>query len=162
MREKAGISIINRRTLVVSAVAAAGLTPLIVYARTLGSPTLERSQQFQDEFARLTGDATPVEGKITVDLPELAENGNFVPITISVDSPMTEADHVRAIHILATANPVARIATFHLSPINGIARVQSRIRLAKTEDVVTLAELSSGSMLIATTLVKVTIGGCGI
>lgn len=162
MREKAGISIINRRTFVASAVAAAGLTPLLVYARTLGSLTLERSQQFQDEFARLTGDAIPVEDKIKVDLPELAENGNFVPITITVDSPMTEADHVRAIHILATANPVARIATFHLSPMNGIARVQSRIRLAKTEDVVTLAELSSGAMLIATTLVKVTIGGCGI
>jgi sulfur-oxidizing protein SoxY len=162
MREKAGISIINRRTFVVSAVAAAGLTPLLVYARTLGSLTLERSQQFQDEFARLTGDAIPVEDKIKVDLPELAENGNFVPITITVDSLMTEADHVRAIHILATANPVAQIATFHLSPMNGIARVQSRIRLAKTEDVVTLAELSSGAMLIATTLVKVTIGGCGI
>ena len=162
MREKAGISIVNRRTFVVSAVAAAGLTPLLVYARTLGSLTLERSQQFQDEFARLTGDAIPVEDKIKVDLPELAENGNFVPITITVDSPMTEADHVRAIHILATANPVAQIATFHLSPMNGIARVQSRIRLAKTEDVVTLAELSSGAMLIATTLVKVTIGGCGI
>ena len=162
MREKAGISIVNRRTFVVSAVAAAGLTPLLVYARTLGSLTIERSQQFQDEFARLTGDAIPVEGKIKVDLPELAENGNFVPITITVDSPMTEADHVRAIHILATANPVAQIATFHLSPMNGIARVQSRIRLAKTEDVVTLAELSSGALLIATTLVKVTIGGCGI
>ena len=163
MREKAGISIVNRRTFVVSAVAAAGLTPLLVYARTLGSLTLERSQQFQDEFARLTGDATtPVDDKIKVDLPELAENGNFVPITITVESPMTEANHVRAIHILATANPVAQIATFHLSPMNGIARVQSRIRLAKTEDVVTLAELSSGAMLIATTLVKVTIGGCGI
>lgn len=162
MREKAGISIVNRRTFVVSAVAAAGLTPLLVYARTLGSLTIERSQQFQDEFARLTGDAIPVEDKIKVDLPELAENGNFVPITITVDSPMTEADHVRAIHILATANPVAQIATFHLSPMNGIARVQSRIRLAKTEDVVTLAELSSGALLIATTLVKVTIGGCGI
>ena len=162
MREKAGISIVNRRTFVVSAVAAAGLTPLLVYARTLGSLTLERSQQFQDEFARLTGDATPVDDKIKVDLPELAENGNFVPITITVESPMTEANHVRAIHILATANPVAQIATFYLSPMNGIARVQSRIRLAKTEDVVTLAELSSGALLIATTPVKVTIGGCGI
>ena len=162
MWEKAGISIISRRTFVVSAIAAAGLTPLLVYAQTSGSMTLERSQKFQDEFAKLIGGATPVKDKITVDLPELAENGNFVPITISVDSPMTDADHVTAIHILATANPVALIATFHLSPINAVARVQSRMRLAKTEDVVTLAKLSSGAMLIATTLVKVTIGGCGI
>lgn len=160
-----GLSIINRRTFLVSATAAAGLTPLLVYAETSSTETSgvsghERSQKFFDDFARLVGNATPVEGKITVDLPEVADNGNFVPITISIDSPMTDADHVKAIHILATANPVAHIATFHLSPINAVARVQSRIRLAKTEDVVTLAELSNGEMLIATTNVKVTIGGC--
>ncbi|HEY8194887.1 MAG TPA: thiosulfate oxidation carrier protein SoxY, partial [Hyphomicrobium sp.] len=87
-------------------------------------------------------------------------NGNFVPITIVVESPMTDADHVKAIHLLSTANPVAHVATFRLSPINAVARVQSRMRLAKTQDVVTLAELSTGQMLIATTFVKVTIGGC--
>jgi len=160
-----GLSIINRRTFLVSASAAAGLTPLLVYAETSSTETSgasghERSQKFFDEFARLVGNATPVEGKITVDLPEVADNGNFVPITISIDSPMTDADHVKAIHILATANPVAHVATFRLAPINAVARVQSRIRLAKTEDVVTLAELSNGTMLIATTNVKVTIGGC--
>jgi sulfur-oxidizing protein SoxY len=151
---------INRRAFLVSAAAAAGLAPLLAYAETSGSLTHERSQKFLDDFAKLVGNATPIEDKITVDLPELAENGNFVPVTISVDSPMTETDHVKAMHILATANPVAHIATFRLSPINGIARVQSRIRLAKSEDVVTLAELSTGEMLIATTFVKVTIGGC--
>jgi len=160
MRELSKISIVNRRSFLVSAAAVAGLTPLLVHAATTSSLTLDRSPKFEEDFAKLVGGATPVEGKITVDLPEIAENGNFVPITISVDSPMTDADYVRAIHLLSTANPVAHVATFRLSPLNAVARVQSRMRLAKTQDVVTLAELSSGQMLIATTLVKVTIGGC--
>jgi sulfur-oxidizing protein SoxY len=160
MREVTKISIVNRRAFLVSAATAAGLMPILVYADTSGSQTLERSQKFEEDFAKLVGGARPVEEKITVDLPEIAENGNFVPIMLSVDSPMTDADYVKAIHLLSTANPVAHVATFHLSPLNGIARVQTRMRLAKTQDVVTLAELSSGQMLIATTLVKVTIGGC--
>jgi sulfur-oxidizing protein SoxY len=160
MRELSKISIVNRRSFLVSAAAVAGLTPLLVHAATTSSLTLDRSPKFEEDFAKLVGGATPVEGKITVDLPDIAENGNFVPITISVDSPMTDADYVKAIHLLSTANPVAHVATFRLSPLNAVARVQSRMRLAKTQDVVTLAELSSGQMLIATTLVKVTIGGC--
>ena len=73
---------------------------------------------------------------------------------------MTDDDYVKTIHILSTSNPVARVATFHLSPVNGAAKVQSRMRLAKTQDVIALATLSSGVMLISTALVKVTIGGC--
>ncbi len=107
------------------------------------------------------GSVEPIEGKITVELPEIAENGNFVPLTITVDSPMTADDYVRKIHLLSTNNPVARVATFHLSPINAVARVQSRMRLSKTQDVVVVAEMSNGDMAIATSLVKVTIGGCG-
>ncbi len=80
---------------------------------------------------------------------------------MTVDSPMTDADHVKAIHIVSTANPVALVATFHLSPVNAIARVQSRMRLAKTQDVIVLAELSNGRLLMSTTKVGVTIGGCG-
>lgn len=160
MREDIRVSILNRRAFLVSAVAVAGLTPFLVYAETSSSLTLERSKQFDEDFARIVAGATPVEGRIAVDLPELAENGNFVPITIAVDSPMTDADYVKAIHLLSTANPFAHVATFHLSPLNALARVQTRMRLAKTQDVVTLAELSTGEMLIATTLVKVTIGGC--
>jgi sulfur-oxidizing protein SoxY len=160
MRDDIKILILNRRSFLVSATAAAGLIPLLAYADSSDSLALERSKKFDDVFAKLSGGATPIEGKITVDLPEVAENGNFVPVTIVVESPMTDADHVKAIHLLSTANPVAHVATFRLSPINAVARVQSRMRLAKTQDVVTLAELSTGQMLIATTLVKVTIGGC--
>lgn len=162
MRDDITLSILSRRAFVVSAAAAAaaGFGSFSTLAEDAGALTLERSQKFKDDFARLVGSATPVEGRIAVDLPELAENGNFVPITIAVDSPMTEADHVTAIHLLSTANPVADVATFHLSPVNAVARVASRMRLAKTQDVVVLAQLSGGDMLISTTLVKVTIGGC--
>ena len=162
MRKLTKFSNVNRRAFLASSVAAAVLTPFLVYAETSSSLTLERSRKFEEDFAKLIGGATPVDGKIAVDLPEIAENGNFVPITIAVDSPMTDADHVKAIHLLSTANPVAHVATFRLSPLNAVARVQSRMRLAKTQDVIVLAELSGGEMLISTTLVKVTIGGCGI
>lgn len=162
MPDRIAISILSRRTFVASGVAAFTMTPLI--ARADGSPkaTSEPSQEFKDVFAKLVGAATPVDGRIAVDLPETADNGNFVPITIAVDSPMTEADHVTAIHLLSTANPHAHVATFHLSPVNAIARVQSRMRLAKTQDVIVLAALSGGDMLISTTRVQVAIGGCGI
>lgn len=161
MRVRAKISVLDRRSFLISATATAALTPLLARGAKAEPAGLERSKKFRDAFAKFTNGATPVEDKVTVDLPELADNGNFVPITIHVDSPMADADYVKAIHLLSTANPHARVATFHLSPINAVARVQSRMRLAKTQDVVVLAELSTGQILMSTTLVKVTIGGCG-
>lgn len=162
MPDPIDIAILTRRTFLASAAAAAAFHPYLARAEDAGPHTLAPSQKFKDDFERIVGSATPVEGKITVDLPETAENGNFVPITIAVDGPMTDADYVRAIHILSTENPHAHVATFFLAPVNAVARVQSRIRLAKTQNVVVLAEQSGGEMLISTTLVKVTIGGCGI
>jgi sulfur-oxidizing protein SoxY len=154
------ILILSRRTFMVSAAAGVCVPTFLAKAEAPAQSVMERSSQFDEAFKALLAGATPVEGKITLELPEIAENGNFVPVTITVDSPMTAEDHVKAVHILSTGNPVARVATFHLSPINAVARVQSRMRLAKTQDVIALAELSNGSLAIATTLVKVTIGGC--
>ena len=94
-------------------------------------------------------------------MPEIAENGNTVPFTISVDSPMTETDNVKAIHVLATANPQPGVATFRFSPLSGKATVASRMRLARTQDVIAIAELSDGRFLMSKRNVKVTIGGCG-
>ena len=161
MREINKISVLNRRAFLLSAGAATLLagTGWSLADDTAGT-SMERTRQFEDTYKALVAGAKPVEGKIAVDLPETAENGNFVPLIISVDSPMTEDDHVTAIHVLSTANPLAKIATFHLSPLNGLAKVQSRIRLAKTQDVVVLAEMSTGALAIATQTVKVTIGGC--
>jgi sulfur-oxidizing protein SoxY len=161
MPDHAKISILSRRSFLIAASAAAGLAPLLVHAETMQSTPLTHSKKFTEAFAKLTHGATPVEDKMNVELPQLAENGNFVPITISVESPMTDANYVKAIHLLSTQNPRAHVATFHLTPINAVAYVRARMRLAKTQDVVTLAELSTGELLMATTWVKVTIGGCG-
>jgi len=161
MLERQHITRISRRTLMVSAAASAMLLkPLLALADDAAVSELTRSAQFEEVFAKLIAGATPAEGKVTVELPEIAENGNFVPITISVDSPMTDADNVKTIYLLSTANPVALVGTFRLTPINAEARVQTRMRLAKTQDVITLAEFSNGTLAIATNLVKVTIGGC--
>ena len=80
---------------------------------------------------------------------------------IAIDSPMTETDFVKAIHIVATANPQPGVATFRLTPLSGKAAVASRMRLQRTQDVITIAELSDGRFLMAKRAVKVTIGGCG-
>lgn len=160
MRDQVRISIVTRRTFLVAAAAALSAKPLLALAEDSAAGPLERSAQFKDAYEPLVGIATPHETGVTVELPEIAENGNFVPITISVDNPMTADNYVKTIHILSTANPVARIATFHLSPANGLARVQSRIRLAKTQDVIVISENVSTSLSIASVLVKVTIGGC--
>jgi len=84
-----------------------------------------------------------------------------VPITISVESSMTAADHVTRIHVFADKNPTPDVATFHLTPACGRAQVDTRIRLSQTQDVIVLAEMSDGSLYMTRAEVKVTIGGCG-
>jgi sulfur-oxidizing protein SoxY len=121
----------------------------------------DATQAWEQAVKKVLGDAKPIEGKLVIDLPEIAENGNTVPFTISVDSPMSEADHVKVIHVLATANPQPGVAVFRFSPLSGKATVASRMRLARTQDVIGIAELSDGRFLIAKRNVKVTIGGCG-
>jgi sulfur-oxidizing protein SoxY len=147
----------SRREFAIGTAAAVSLAALPV------STVLAQDQPQAWELAvrKILGEAKPIEGKITVELPEIAENGNTVPFSISVDSPMTDKDHVKAIHIVATSNPQPGVATFRLSPQSGKAMVASRMRLQRTQDVITIAELSDGRFLMAKRPVKVTIGGCG-
>jgi sulfur-oxidizing protein SoxY len=109
----------------------------------------------------ILGDRVPVEGRVRLDLPEIAENGNTVPLTIVVDSPMTEADHVVAVHVMTERNPDPEVATFRFSPRNGRATVSTRIRLAESGRVHAVAEMSDGSVYTAAREVEVVIGGCG-
>ncbi len=110
----------------------------------------------------ITGGKTPAASdKIKLKVPEIAENGAVVPVTVEVDSPMTDADHVKAIHILASKNGNARCIDIHLTPANGAAMFSTRIKLGGTQDVVAVVELSSGEFIMASQSVKVTIGGCG-
>nr|VFK14223.1 MAG: sulfur-oxidizing protein SoxY [Candidatus Kentron sp. LPFa]VFK30043.1 MAG: sulfur-oxidizing protein SoxY [Candidatus Kentron sp. LPFa] len=135
---------------------------------TLLSSALFPSQSFatvEETLAaidKLTGGKAPVEGKVSFEeLPKIAENGNTVPFTVNVESPMTEQDYVKAIHVLAEENPKPDVATFHLTPQSGKAWVKARMRLAKTQNVVALAQMSDGAMYITKQKIKVTIGGCG-
>jgi sulfur-oxidizing protein SoxY len=107
------------------------------------------------------GDAATMDGRISLELPQIAENGNTVPIAIEIDSPMTESDYVKAVHIYAEKNPLPKVASFHFTPRSGRARASTRMRLLKTQNVVAVAEMSDGSVYMAKTEVKVTIGGCG-
>ena len=107
------------------------------------------------------GKAVTDSDKIKLTVPEIAENGAVVPVKINVESPMTEADHVKAIHVLSTKNGNARCADVMLTPMNAKGYFATRIKLGGTQDVVALVELSDGSFLRASKPVKVTIGGCG-
>jgi sulfur-oxidizing protein SoxY len=101
------------------------------------------------------------EGRIALRAPAIAENGNAVPLTISVESPMTAADHVTRIHVFADKNPTPEVAVFHLTPASGRAQVDTRIRLGQTQEVLVFAEMSDNSIFMSRAEVKVTIGGCG-
>ena len=111
--------------------------------------------------SKLGGSATADSAKITIDLPEIAENGATVPVNVTVDSPMTAADHVKHIHVFAEGNPSPEVISFNLTPSTGKADVGTRMRLGKTQNVVVAAVMSDGSVHINKKEVKVTIGGCG-
>jgi sulfur-oxidizing protein SoxY len=110
---------------------------------------------------KFTGGKTPAEGRVRLDLPEIAENGNTVPMTVSVESPMTEQAYVSDVLVVAEGNPRGGIAQFHFSPASGVAEANTRIRLAETQNVVAIAKMNDGSFFTASKQVKVTIGVCG-
>ena len=150
--------VLDRRAFVLGASAVAAIMPFLAAP----GAAQEHPQTWEDALKRVVGDAQPISnGKLMLDLPEIAENGNMVPITVSVDSPMTEQEHVKAIHVIATANPRPNVATFRFTLLSGRASASSRMRLAGTQDVIALAELSDGKFLMTRRPVKVTIGGCG-
>jgi sulfur-oxidizing protein SoxY len=114
-----------------------------------------------DLIKAFTGGKQATEGKVKLDLPEIAENGNTVPMTVTVDSPMTEQAHVTDVLIVADENPRSGVVTFHFSPASGVAEANTRIRLAATQDVIAVAKMNDGSVFMTSKQVKVTIGGCG-
>ncbi len=99
-------------------------------------------------------------GKVTLDLPPLVENGNTVPMTVSVDSPMTESDHVKAIHVFNEKNPQPHVMSATLGPRAGKARVSVRIKLNDSQKVVAVAQTSAGEFWTASADVIVTLAAC--
>ena len=113
------------------------------------------------EIAKFTGGQAAESGKIAIDLPEIAENGNTLPLSIKIDSPMNAEDYVTNILVLGDGNPNPRIAEFHLTPMSGRAEAATRIRLNATENVIVMAKTSTGKLFAERRMVKVTVGGCG-
>lgn len=107
-----------------------------------------------DEIAKITGGADMGEGAITLTAPEIAENGNTVPISVSAPGAV-------AVSVFADGNPVPNVATFKFGALNPSRSASTRIRLAKTQNVIAVAEMEDGSFQMAKSNVKVTIGGCG-
>lgn len=115
----------------------------------------------QEIINKFTGGKSATEGRVTLELPQIAENGNTVPLSVSVESPMTKDDYVKRVIVLADANPRAAVTTFNFSPSSGVAEASTRMRLIKTQNITAIAEMSNGSFYMGKRLVKVTIGGCG-
>ena len=146
--------IFNRREMLALGAGMAGVV-------SFGAPQALAKNDSEEVIKKFTGGKTPTQGKIKLDLPEIAENGNTVPMTVTVDSPMTEQSHVTDVLIVANENPRSGVATFHFSPASGVAEANTRIRLSATQDVIAVARMNDGSFYMASKQVKVTIGGCG-
>lgn len=146
----------NRRQAMALGTAAIGAAALgLAVAPALAANDADEAIQ------KFTGGKKPAEGRVKLDLPEIAENGNTVPMTVTVESPMTEQSHVTDVLVVADGNPRSGVATFHFSPASGQAEANTRIRLAASQNVIAIAKTNDGSFFMASKPVKVTIGGCG-
>ena len=119
-----------------------------------------RAAAMQAAIKAVAGDAPIKPGRIKLELPPLVENGNAVPLSVTVESPMTDADHVKAIHIFTEKNPQPNVASYQLGPRAGTANIQTRMRLADTQSVVAIAEMSDGSFWRDEVEVVVTLAAC--
>jgi len=123
-------------------------------------PALALAPDLRAAIDGFTGGATLRDGRVEIEVASLVENGNVVPIAISVDSPMTGADHVRALAVFNERNPQRDVARFTLGPRAGRARVSTRIRLATSQQLVAVAVLSDGSVWSRSVEVIVTLAAC--
>ncbi|HZD21075.1 MAG TPA: SoxY-related AACIE arm protein [Burkholderiales bacterium] len=120
----------------------------------------KRKAALEAAISKVVGDAPVRQGKVKLDVPPLIDNGNSVPITVTVDSPMTAASYVKTIHLFTEKNPQPYVITAHLGPRAGRATVSTRARIADTGRVIAIAELSDGSFWSDTVSVVVTLSAC--
>ena len=147
----------TRRQFLASAGSAAvlGTVPIMTLRPAEATPAM-----MAGAIRDVVGTAAVRTGKVKLDVPPLVENGNTVPMTVSVTSPMTAEDHVRSIHVFVEKNPQANVGNFVLGQRAGRAQVSTRIRLADSQKVVAIAKLSDGSFCSATVDVVVTLAAC--
>ena len=142
-------SVLTRRT------AFAAIATVLVSRQALATP--ESAREWLANLAK----GTPQDAKVTIKAPEIAENGMAVPVTVSVDSEMTEKSYVKALYIAADGNPNPPVAIYEFTPLAGKAEVSLRAKLSQTQNVIAVAEMNDGTLYRASREVKVTIGGCG-
>jgi sulfur-oxidizing protein SoxY len=135
--------------------ASIGLAAIVTVRPAAATPAA-----MQDAIRAVVGTAPVTKGRVKLELPPLSENGNAVPLTVLVESAMTPAEHVRAIHVFTEKNPQPDVVSFRLGPRAGRARVSTRVRLADTQTVVAIGELSDGSFWSAEAAVVVTLAAC--
>lgn len=156
MSTRSGRSAVDRRRVLAGA---AGAT-LAVALRPAIAATLPRTETTESAIRRFSGDNPIRPGRVTLDLPPLVENGNTVPLAVSVESPMTPEDHVCRIGVFNEKNPQPNVVTVHLRPGAGRAQVSTRIRLADTQRITAIAEMSDGTYWSASADAIVTLAAC--
>jgi sulfur-oxidizing protein SoxY len=135
--------------------ALAGAVPTITIRPAEATPAT-----LSTAIRNVIGEAPLHIGRVKLDIPPLVENGNTLPMTVSVASPMSPQDHVKSIHVFNEKNPQPNIGNFYLSPASGRAQVSTRIRLADSQKVVAIAQLSDGSFWQTSIDVVVTLAAC--
>jgi sulfur-oxidizing protein SoxY len=142
---------------------ALGLGASAVLVLTVGdvAEVLATPAETDAEIAKFTGGKALDKGKIVIDLPEIAENGNTVPLSVAIDHPMTAQNYISDILVVADGNPRPGVAAFHLTPAAGKATTATRIRLSSTQNIIVIAKTNNGQFFTDRKQVKVTIGGCG-
>ncbi len=135
--------------------AALGALPVVTLRPAEATPSM-----LANAIRNVVGEAKVSVGRVKLDIPPLVENGNTVPMTVSILSPMTADDHVKSIHVFNEKNPQPNIGNFYLGPRAGRAQISTRIRLADSQKVVAIARLSDGSFWSASADVVVTLAAC--
>lgn len=123
-------------------------------------PAAATPDAMAEAIRKVVGTATPTEGRVKLDVPPLVENGSTVPLTVSVDSPMTVADYVKAIHVFNEKNPQPNVFSARLGPRNGKAIIGTRIKLGDSQRIIAIAETSDGKFWSAGADVIVTLAAC--
>jgi sulfur-oxidizing protein SoxY len=154
MVENTGASGCTRRAVLTAVVGGAGLA-----GAAFAAPP-DAGDDVADLVRQLTGRTATDSDRVQLIMPRDFANGFTVPLTLVIDSPMTQQDHVRRVRLLAPRNPIVEVAQLNFTPGRSGARVSMRIRLAQPQHVAALAEMSDGSLLMTTTWVKVAINGC--
>jgi sulfur-oxidizing protein SoxY len=149
----------TRREFLVLAGAAVA-APAVVEAQIDPNQAEKRKAAFAEALHRVVGDARVRRGRVKLQLPPLIDNGNSVPLSVSVESPMTPADHVKAIHVFTEKNPLPDVISVHLGPRSGRAYLATRIRLADSQTVLAIAQMSDGSFWSDGAEVVVTLSAC--